>query len=205
MQRYKWGSSRAVANIGQECFTCAAQGKPNVMVTPFRLEVVVKKRANGRRGGFRRRIIPRKPIPEHDAAQREYTARDRERNASGARQALVRGTGSYEVVPRRQEQNDDDSSSSFSSNRPAPTTVVVVSNNRIPTGYRHKCSGCAKGLCKRRTLPQSQVHDVSDGDTVSTSASVVTNSSVDKAEYYNRDEDFGDFLEDDENEEWIEV
>jgi hypothetical protein len=65
----------------------------------------------------------------------------------------------------------------------------------IPPGYVHHCEGCASGLCKSRYLPMSLYHDESDGDTVSTRASVVTNSSIDKADYMDRDEDFS-FYED---------
>jgi hypothetical protein len=37
------------------------------------------------------------------------------------------------------------------------------------------------------------MHDVSDGNTVSTSASVMTNSSIDKTDFVDRDEDFSGF------------
>eukprot|EP00977_Amphora_coffeiformis_P006886 scaffold1506_cov179-Amphora_coffeaeformis.AAC.23 len=205
----KWGSSRAVANIGQECFTCASQGRTGIMVTPFRLEVV-KKKSTGT-DGRRMRRVPREPIPEDQTDQREYSSVDRERNVSGANEALVLdgrgvaaapvGVRSYDLEPRL-ENND--------SVEQEAEQVPAKPNRHSPPGYRHKCAGCAMGLCKRQTPPKSQVHDVSDGNTVSTSVSVVTNSSVDKTEYLDRDEDFSGCLKDEDSaeeqtDEWVQV
>jgi hypothetical protein len=56
-------------------------------------------------------------------------------------------------------------------------------------------------------LPISGVHDVHDGDTVSTSGSFVTNSEIDKAEFEDRDIDFDDWDEEDDGvgEVWVTV
>jgi len=48
-------------------------------------------------------------------------------------------------------------------------------------------------------LPKSETHEVTEGDTVSTSASVIMNSSIDKAEYQDRDANFEDFINDDDH------
>ena len=195
----KWGSSRAVANVGQECFTCVKQGRAGVMVTPFRLEVVKKNKTAGGRGGPRgMRRVPREPIPEDQEDEREYTPADGERNTTaGGAGGVSSSAPSYDLEPRDK-------------NEPPAATRPAQKPSRIPEGYRHKCAGCAKGLCKRRSVPKSQVHDVSDGDTISTRASVVTNSSVDKSEFVDRDEDFSGFLLEEENDQedegdWVPV
>jgi len=190
----KWGSSRAVANIGQECFSCAKQGE-QVLVTPFRLEAHKKKKG----GGGRR--VPNEPIGEDQVDERGYGDADRARNESGGGFGGGGGEGggdSYSFEPRERVFDDDASSSN---SRVLP---VGASASRVPSGYQHKCAGCARGLCKNRKLPFSQVHDVSDGNTVSTSASIVTNSSIDKTDFVDRDEDFSGFEEKTDSD-WVAV
>jgi hypothetical protein len=170
----KWGSSRAVANIGQECFKCAKQGE-SVLVTPFRLE-----RHKAKTGKMRR--VPREAIAEDEVDEREYSPGDRARNESGT--VAVNGPDSYSLEPREVVSGAGDS-----------MEPVGVLSSRIPSGYQHKCAGCASGACKNRKVPLSQTHDISEGNTVSTRASVVTDSSVDKADFFDRDEDFRGFEE----------
>jgi hypothetical protein len=176
----KWGSSRAVADIGQECFGCRAKGVSN-SVTPFRMEVYKKKKGTG--GGKRR--VPKEPIGEDETDERHYGDADQLRNefAAGGGGAPE---SSYEFEPRALEEG---------------STKGVERVSRIPADYKHKCNGCASGVCKNRRVPKSEVHDVSDGNTVSTRASIVTNSSIDKTDFVDRDEDFSGY----EDNEWVEV
>lgn len=180
----KWGSSRAVSGIAQECYTCLSKGNDGVMVKPFRLEVWKKK---SYKSSMKR--VPREPIQEDASVERDYGEADEVRYQSEGGNALVRGVGdsagtSYDVEPR----NDDSSQESYMT----PDSSSRAS--RIPPGYQHHCSGCATGICKNRRVPKSEVHD-SDGNTVSTRASVVTNSSIDKSDFIDRDEDFSGFEE----------
>ena len=180
----KWGSSRAVANLGQECFSCAKKGE-SVFVTPFRLERHKKKKGGGR--GMRR--VPREPIGEDEADEREYGDADRRRNEFGGDQGGGGdGSEAYSFEPREQVFDADSLSGEGRGDRP-----VVGADSLIPSGYQHKCSGCASGACKSRKVPFSEMHDTSDGNTVSTRSSVVTDSSIDKTDFFDRDEDFSGF------------
>jgi hypothetical protein len=174
-----WGSSRAVSNIGQECHGCKNnRGLPGVMVTPFRLEVYKRNKNKGGGGGSRR--VPREPIGEDDVDEREYGDADHFRNeesGGGEYNSAADDGPSYDMVP-------DEAPSSSSS---------VVGLTRAPSGYKHSCAGCKRGLCKNRKVPVSEIHDVNDGNTVSTRNSIVTNSSVDKSDYIDRDFDFEEF------------
>lgn len=220
-----WGSSRAIGHIGQECYNCKTKTGKVVYVKPFRLEVVKNKIKNkggilGGGPGRRMRRVPKQSIGETEATDVGYTDDDRERNQSSAENALVLasksdrnkvgggGGGSVGGVgngsawerasmfiylppptpPSKKEGEETVSSSTV----PKTSPLIKVG---IPPGYVHHCEGCASGLCKSRYLPKSLYHDESDGDTVSTRASVVTNSSIDKTDYIDRDEDFS-FYED---------
>mmetsp|Transcript_23211 Transcript_23211/g.38427 ORF Transcript_23211/g.38427 Transcript_23211/m.38427 type:complete len:464 (+) Transcript_23211:59-1450(+) len=188
----KWGSSRAVANIGQECFSCANKGIEGAFVTPFRLEKHKNKKPGAGRGMKR---VPKEPIGEDDADEREYGDADRERNDSSWENVGGGGDAgerSYDVEPR----GADDYANDYG-NEPIG---AVEAPTRIPAGYKHKCAGCSSGACKNRKIPKSETHDNSDGNTVSTSASAVTNSSIDKTDFVDRDEDFSGF-----DSEWIDV
>ena len=185
----KWGSSRAVGNVGQQCFTCDENGIESLVV-PFRIEVP-KKKKYARPG----RRIPKEPIQEDQVDEREYGDADRQRHVSGAGNALLNGKGgdghsdrSYEFV----SSNDGASSSGFTVSSFDGETVPTTKRGP-PEGYKHKCTGCASGICKNRKIPKSKIHDVSDGNSVSTRASLVTNSSIDKSDYIDRDEDFSGF------------
>jgi hypothetical protein len=147
------------------------------------LEVYKHKRKGGGGGGGSRRV-PREPIGEDDVEEREYGDADHFRNSAGGAADNAAGFAepSYEMVPR-QTTSDDASSSS----------VVGLTRVKVPSEYKHSCSGCKRGLCKNRNVPVSEIHDVSDGNTVSTRNSIVTNSSVDKSDYIDRDFDFEKF------------
>ena len=185
----KWGSKRAVANVGQECHGCKKNGQPSVMVTPFRLEVFKPK---GRGGGGGQRRVPREPIGEDDVDEREYGDADAFRNASGGATADAAADASYEFVEREtsSDHRDDNRSDSSSS-----SVVGLTRASRVPSGYKHSCAGCARGLCKNRKVPVSEIHDMSDGNTVSTRNSLVTNSSVDKSDYIDRDLEFDELFD----------
>lgn len=179
-----WGSSRAVGGVGQECYSCRNKGDEGVMVVPFRIEVHQHKKKRGGRGfasgprsGMRR--VPRNPIGEDAPAEHGY-------EASGGDQALFPDSAhsrSYDYEPR--QTSADGAGSEAGNGTPGFSTK--------PSGYKHRCAGCASGICRNRRVPKSQVHDVSDGDTASTRSSIVTNSSVDKSDFLDRDEDFSAF------------
>jgi len=199
--RETWGSSRAVANIGQQCLVCLSHNR-ETYVKPFRLEVLKKKPKSkvgreggfggGREGGFEggrgriRRISRVAPIKEDQETRIKYHDDDIRRNDQGGNNALLNSN------PFRYEYDDSSSTSSPLTN-PKP-------ENRLKLAYEHKCEGCASGVCRSRYLPESIQHDQSDGDTVSTSLSIVTNSIIDKTDYADRDEDFDQF--EDDNESW---
>lgn len=185
-----WGSSRAIHDIGQACHGCQKNGTLT-MVKPFRIGIVHGNKDNkggitggGARSRFRR--VPREPIAEEAALETAYTEQDRDRNTFAAGNALAGGTKSYEYHARE--------------STPAPSEVAPLGKVGVPAGYKHKCEGCSSGLCRSRYLPKSLVQDQHDGDTVSTSASIMTNSSIDKTDFQDRDFDFDDY--EDENEEW---
>ena len=198
-----WGSSRAVGTIGQQCLVCKEKGK-TAFVKPFRLEVVKKsktKSSGGILGGGPRanksmRRVPRNPVGEDEEVNMEYTERDRARNENTGNNALLRGKfgggfddfsedNSYIFEPREKGASSHEG------------TLERLKAPGVRSSYVHLCEGCKTGICKSRYLPKSLQHDVSDGNTVSTSGSCVTNSSIDKSEFIDRDEDFTGF-EDDE-------
>ena len=164
------------------------------MVKPFRIGIVHGDKSNkggitggGARSKFRR--VPREPIAEERELETAYTEQDHARNTVAAGNALAGGSKSYEYHVRQEPS--------------VPTQTAPLAKVGVPTGYKHKCEGCSSGLCRSRYLPKSLVHDQHDGDTVSTSASIMTNSSIDKTEFQDRDFDFNDY--EDENEEWITI
>jgi hypothetical protein len=201
----KWGSSRAVANIGQQCFVCCENGK-DTFVKPFRLEVVKNKPKAKNKGGIlgggpgRMKRMPKvMPLGEEEEAQFEYTPDDRRRNDRGGNDALGRDHA-FEYESRG--SSDFSSSSVGDSSSDNDSFVTPLGKVGVPSGYVHKCEGCKSGICKSRYLPKSIQHDVSDGNTVSTSGSVMTNSSIDKADYLDRDEDFDGFDVELEEDDW---
>lgn len=183
---------------------------------PFRLEAVKKtsKNKGGITGGGPGRMhrVPRQPIAEEEEIEMPYSDHDQMRNENAAGNALLNdssrkaggkttsfgGGSSYSY----EERNDDNESAT--SETQDNEQAEEESTNRIklnaPSGYVHHCQGCASGLCRSRYLPKSMQHDNSDGNTVSTSASIMTNSSVDKTEFLDRDEDFTAF--EDEKDDW---
>jgi len=193
-----WGSSRAVGNTGQNCFKCQEGGK-ETMVKPFRIEVY--KRKKGGAGGERKRMVPREPIGEEEVDERFYGDTDRRRNEAG--------NDSYGgVQPNNDEycEGRSELSYDFVSTPRSPSisdgSITSVRPNRTPHGYQHKCSACATGACRTRKVPKSEVRDEVDGNTVSTRASIVTDSSIDKTDFVDRDDDFSGFEEgggDDDN------
>lgn len=192
----KWGSSRAVNGIGQECYSCVKKGVKSALVTPFRLENPRKKKNDGR--GMKR--VPKEPIVEDEPVDRGYGDADRQRNNTSWENSGVggaEGAMSYDFQPRGGEL--------FGGEKRERVVPLIIS--RIPSGYKHKCAGCASGSCKNRKIPYSEMHDTSDGNTVSTRASVVTNSSIDKSDFIDRDDDFSAFDSDSDSDggSWIEV
>ncbi len=145
------------------------------------------------RGGARRK--PREPIREDEEVGGSYTPLDRARfqNRSGGAPA---GGQSFEWVQDRTSDTASQASSSAASRLSAYKAATT-----------HQCEGCVTGICRSRKLPISGVHDVHDGDTVSTSGSFVTNSEIDKAEFEDRDIDFDDWDEEDDGvgEVWVTV
>ena len=197
-----WGSSRAVGGISQECHSCKSTGNHGTMVLPFRIEVPRPKRRGGPRG---MRRVPQHPIAEDAPEEHGYNANDRQRNDQAGGQALFpniddnssTSTRSYDLEPRPD---------TVTSSSGGPLLARNSRGNQKPAGYAHHCSGCASGICKIRKVPKSQVHNLSDGDTVSTRSSVVTNSSIDKTDFHDRDDDFRAFeVDDDGGGEWITV
>jgi hypothetical protein len=195
-----WGSSRAIGSIGQQCQVCSLAGSPNTFVKPFRMELVKNQKGiNGggpRPAGRRTKRVPREVILEDSEEITQYTPSDNQRFQNRGGNALA-GTGatgagrSYDFVPVDNRTPEADS---------------VPSTSRLQTyKFVHKCEGCASGKCRSRKLPISGIHDVHDGDTVSTSGSILTNSEVDKAEFADRDIDFDDWEEDDKTDSWVTV
>jgi hypothetical protein len=184
-----------VANIGQECYVCktnnssAKNANTPVWVKPFRIEVVKGKPSNnygGILGGGPRKTkhFPKVPIAEDEEVDTEYTEHDQARHVSGASNTLVgEGMNSFDLVAQQKE--GDSGEKEHRSIMP-------------PSGYTHHCQGCSTGVCKSRFLPKSKPHEISDNDTISTSASVMTNSSVGKDEYQDRDLDFADYSDEDD-------
>jgi len=155
------------------------------------------------------RRVPKEPIREDEQDERAYGDTDRVRNDFGGDTGRdTAGNQSFKLESRENSfsskfDSDTDTDASVSSVSSFSFTPVGVTS-RIPSGYKHKCSGCATGVCKNRKIPFSQTHDISDGNTVSTSASLVTNSSIDKTDFIDRDEDFRGF-EGELDREWVEV
>ena len=166
----------------------------------------VHKRGGKKKGGGndRKKMVPKEPIGEEEVDERFYGDNDRMRNDAPGNNSYNGGGGgegedgdyndqTYDFVDTtpRSSLNSDSSSVASSSS--------IVRPNRIPRGYQHKCSACATGACRNRKVPKSEVRDEMDGNTVSTRASIVTDSSMDKADFVDRDEDFSGFEEDSES------
>lgn len=185
----QWGSSRAVANIGQECFSCQNKLGVSIFVNPFRLEKHRKKAGASNRGMKR---VPNEPIGEDEVDERGYDTVDQIRNEFGG----GAGGEAFSFEPRDDGFDggggDDDDRSHNRDDRSRSGNSVVGAPSRVPSGYKHHCAGCASGACKNKKVPFSQAHE-SDGDTVSTRRSIVTDSSFDKTGFYDRDEDFSGF------------
>jgi len=177
-----WGSSRAIANVGQECHVCSLAGKPNVFTKPFRVEVYKSGHKGGitgggaRPAGRRMKRVPKEPINEDSATDGAYSSAD-------AQRFQAKGGGSNTSSFDWQLVNEETS-----------VEETAPLNSRLAQ-YKpsHQCEGCATGVCRSRKLPISGVHDLHDGDTASTSGSIMTNSVVDKSEFPDRDIDFDDW------------
>lgn len=189
-----WGSSRAIANVGQECHACNLAGKPNVFSKPFRVEVFKSGRKGGitgggaRPAGRRMKRVPKEPINEDSITDGSYSSADAQRfqanggGGTGGGGSTTTTSFDWQVVNEEKAEEET-----------APL------NSRLAQ-YKpaHKCEGCATGICRSRKLPISGVHDLHDGDTASTSGSIMTNSVVDKSEFPDRDIDFDDWDDDDD-------
>mmetsp|Transcript_56847 Transcript_56847/g.61624 ORF Transcript_56847/g.61624 Transcript_56847/m.61624 type:complete len:637 (+) Transcript_56847:118-2028(+) len=191
-----WGSSRALYGVGQECHGCRDLGVPDMMITPFRMEVPrkpgAKKYGKGKGGnvGDKPMVrVPREPIQEDeevDDFDAAYNDDDERRYKSAASNALVPDAVSTKSYDYRESASSNSNSRDDVSTLSTPVSV----KKQV---YPHKCSKCVTGECKNRVVPKSKIHDRSDGDTASTRSSVVTNSSIDKSEYVDRDDDFNSF------------
>ena len=193
-----WGSSRAVGNVGQNCFKCAGMGR-ETYVKPFRMEV--HKRGGKKKGGNngRKKMVPKEPIGEEEVDERFYGDNDRMRNEAPGNNSYGGGGGGEGDDSDYNDQTYDFVDSDRSSSSSVASSSSIVRPNRIPRGYQHKCSACATGACRNRKVPKSEVRDEMDGNTVSTRASIVTDSSMDKTDFVDRDEDFSGFEEDSES------
>ena len=137
---------------------------------------------------------PREPIGEDQAVESSYGVSDQRRNQFGASEALVPGGGpkSYEFRESEQEEEQQQQQQQYEDDG-LLLTGVVQAPSRVPRNYKHKCSACASGACRNRRVPRSKKHDANDGDTASTRSSIITNSSIDKTEFVDRDDDFSAF------------
>lgn len=191
-----WGSSRAIANVGQECHSCNIAGKPNVFIKPFRVEVYKSGHNGGiagggvRPAGRRMKRVPKEPINEDSATDGAYSSSDalRFQAKGGGSNSLDRktATSSFDWQP----VNGDEEK--------AGKETAPLNSRLAQYKPQHKCEGCATGICRSRKLPVSGIHDLHDGDTASTSGSIMTNSVVDKSEFPDRDIDFDDWDDNDD-------
>ena len=195
-----WGSSRSIGNIGQQCAVCLLAGNPGLYVKPFRIEAYKSGKGGGIAGGGARaagrhgaRRKPREPIREDEEEDASYTPLDRARfqNRSGSAPA---GGQSYDWVQEEGYSSIRDSDAASSSS----SSAAVSRLSAYKAANTHQCEGCVTGICRSRKLPISGVHDMHDGDTVSTSGSFITNSEIDKDEFVDRDIDFDDWDEEDD-------
>ncbi|KAL7541108.1 hypothetical protein ACHAXR_010630 [Thalassiosira sp. AJA248-18] len=196
-----WGSSRAIGNLGQQCHVCEIAGNSGQFVRPFRIEVFRSGKGGGisgggaRPAGRRMKRMPREQIPEEEEANNGYSGVDQLRFGNQGGNALAGGGPagrSFDWVDVKEEK------------QPEVETAPAASRLSQYKSVQHKCEGCASGMCRSRNLPISGIHDVHDGDTVSTSGSIMTNSEIDKSEFIDRDVDFDDW-EDDGTEVWVTV
>lgn len=187
----KWGSTRAQSNVGQECHGCKEKGEDGVLEVPFRIEAY-----KARKKRFMKRV-PKYPISEGKQEEPVYDEADKIRHRTGGGFALQPGS---REVKGGGVVNSDGSSTGSSSFEIVPRDDLSTESGNILVGslfkssascsvYKHFCAGCATGSCKSRKVPQSEIHDRT-GSTASTSSSIMTNSSVDKADFPDRDADF---------------
>lgn len=202
-----WGSSRSIGNIGQQCAVCLLAGNPGLYVKPFRIEAYKSGKGGGIAGGGARaagrhgaRRKPREPIPEDEEEDASYTPLDRARFQNRSGSAPVGGQ-SYDWVQEEGYSSIRDSDAASSSS----SSAAVSRLSAYKAANTHQCEGCVTGICRSRKLPISGVHDMHDGDTVSTSGSFITNSEIDKDEFVDRDIDFDDWDEEDDGtgEVWV--
>jgi len=192
-----WGSSRAIGSVGQQCQVCEIAGNPGRFIRPFRMEVYKSGNGGGisgggaRPAGRRNKRVPRESIGEDDeGASFGYGASDQIRFDNRGGNALAgAGERSFDWVGVKEDD---------------PSEVAPAASRLSQyKSVQHKCEGCATGMCRSRKLPISGRHDLHDGDTASTSGSILTNSEVDKSEFIDRDFDFDDWEEDDGSEMWV--
>mmetsp|Transcript_34504 Transcript_34504/g.62079 ORF Transcript_34504/g.62079 Transcript_34504/m.62079 type:complete len:466 (+) Transcript_34504:157-1554(+) len=202
-----WGSSRAIGNIGQQCQVCDIAGIPNQWVKPFRIEVFKSGKSGGITGGGPRRAgrgmkrMPREPIPEvaEEGEAYGYSPADQQRFSNAGGNALLGPGGggagrSFDWVDMKENLPEVEET--------APAASRLSQYKCI---QQHKCQACSSGMCRSRKMAISGVHDLHDGDTASTSGSIMTNSEIDKSEFIDRDIDFDDWESDDGDEVWVTV
>merc|ERR1719491_147514 len=141
-----WGSSRALYGVGQECHGCRDLGVPDMMITPFRMEVPrkpgTKKYGKGKGGnvGDKPMVrVPREPIQEDeevDGFDTAYNDNDERRYKSAASNALV-----PDAVSTKSYDYRESSTSGRSNSRDDVSTlshpVTVKKNKSIHTNVRN--------------------------------------------------------------------
>lgn len=154
---------------------------------------------------------PKESIGEDEETNHRYSAADQMRFNNQGGNALAGGRsggGGGMVVGIRGDGGGagfdwvDVKEEKESSEETAPAASRL---SQYKAAVAHKCEGCATGACRSRKLPISGIHDVHDGDTASTSGSIMTNSEIDKSEFIDRDIDFDYWEEDDGTEVWVTV
>lgn len=188
---------------------CALAGKTDQFVKPFRIEVYQKGHKSGcgiagggaKPAGRGMRRKPHQPITEEEETTNEYSSSDQLRFQNRGGNALAGGgiSSSFDWVDVKEERQQQQQPS----NDEEETAPAASRLSQYKAAVQHRCEGCATGICRSRKLPISGLHDVHDGCTVSTSASVVTNSVIDKSEFIDQDVDFDDWLSDDGMEDYI--
>lgn len=139
------------------------------------------------------RRVPKEVIKEEVTDDVHYSTSDAARFQGGAKTGMSGGGGlSYDW----QEITNDEVKLEGEESAPPKSRLAQYK----PT---HKCEGCATGACRRRKLPISGIHDIHDGDTASTSGSIMTNSVIDKSEFPDRDIDFDDWEDDNDSSAYV--
>ena len=139
--------------------------------------------------------VPREVIHEEAPERPSYSNMDERRFKSQGGNALAgtKGEGGIGRSFDFLEVKEENSSTATPDSAPLSQSSSLLSKYK----FIHKCQGCATGICRSRKLPISGVQDSHDGDTVSTSGSIMTDSEIDKAEFMDVDFDFEEWEDED--------